>query len=145
LMFDAGYAADVGAPPGVSKLALAMLDEGTTSRDALGVSKRLEELAAHYGTRSYRDTSLVSLSAIKPNLKPSLEVFADLVRNPSSPKREFDRLKQLTLAGIRHEKAEPFSGGWRLMRGLLYGADHPYGHPDSGTEASVAATTVADV
>jgi predicted Zn-dependent peptidase len=48
---------------------------------------------------------------------------------------------------IAQEKTQPFGLGLRILPPLLYGADHPYAIPfsGSGTEASIASITRADL
>jgi zinc protease len=147
LLVDAGTAADQFASPGTASLAMNMLDEGTKTRSSLQISEELQRLGAGLGTNAGLDTSSVTLSALKPNLDASLEIFADVILNPSFPENEFARLQKQTLAAIQQEKAEPFSIALRVFPALLYGASHAYGNPmtGSGTEASVAALTVKDL
>lgn len=147
LLVDAGTAADQFASPGTASLAMNMLDEGTRTRSSLQISEELQRLGAGLGAGAGLDTSTVSLTALKPNLDASLEIFADVILNPSFPENEFARLQKQTLAAIQQEKAEPFSIALRVFPALLYGAGHAYGNPmtGSGTEASVAALTVKDL
>ncbi len=142
LLVDAGYAADSGTP-GTASLAMNMLDEGTTTRDALQVSDELERLGANLNTGANLDTCTVSLSALKENLDPSLALFADVVLNPSFPPADFERLKKQQLAGIGREKVNPNAMGLRVIPALLYGAGHAYAVPftGSGSEASVSSLT----
>src|SRR6185436_6640424 len=51
------------------------------------------------------------------------------------------------LAGIQREKVEPSSMALRVFPGLLYGKEHAYGNPftGSGTEASVSKMTTAEL
>src|SRR3546814_7493113 len=53
----------------------------------------------------------------------------------------------MQIAGIQQEKAQAFGIARRLYTRLLYGADHPYANPTSGsgTETSVARMQVADL
>ncbi len=143
LLVDAGFAADQFAAPGLASLALEMIDEGTDKRSALEISEALDSLGANLGTGSTLDTSTVSLSALKENLDPSLEIYADVILNPSFPQSELDRLKKQRLAQIRQEKSRPVTTALRLLPALLYGDDHAYGNPltGSGTEESVQAVT----
>jgi zinc protease len=147
LVLDAGYAADQFAAPGTANLALAMLDEGTTTRSSLAISEELLRLGANYGTFSRLDYSSVSLEALNENLEPSLALFADIVLNPSFPDTDLARLKRQALAGIKQEKAEPVSAGLRVLPALLYGRDHAYAQPWSGagTEAAISQLGRKDV
>ena len=147
LMVDAGYAADQGGIPGTSTLAMDMLDEGTNRRGALEISEQLSRLGAELRSGSNLDTSFVSLSALKDKLDESLEIYADVIRNPSFAEEELDRNQQLQLAAIQREKKTPFLMGLRVFPRLLYGPDHAYGlsFTGTGTEDSVASITREDL
>lgn len=147
LILDAGYAADQFAKPGTANLAMAMLDEGTTSRSALEISEELAMLGANLGAGSNLDVSSVSLSALKSELEASLDLYADVILNPAFPEADFNRLKQQIMVGIQREKATPIQMALRVFPGLLYGDDHAYGLPltGSGTEASVSNMTRDDL
>lgn len=147
LILDAGYAADQFASPGTASLALSMLDEGTTEMTALEISEQLALLGATLGTGSDLDASYVSMSALKSNIAESLDLFADVILNPSFPESDFQRLKQQQLVRIQREKATPIQMALRVFPGLLYGDNHAYGNPltGSGTEESTAALTTDDL
>ena len=140
LLLDAGFAADQSGIPGTASLALAMLDEGTTTRNAIQISDQLAQLGANLGTGSKLDVSSVSLEALKESLDPSLAIYADVIRHPSFPQSDFERLKKQRLAQIQQEKADPVGLALRVFPGLLYGEGHAYSNPwtGSGTESSTA-------
>ncbi len=133
LIFDAGYAADKDGAAGTAKLAMNMLDEGTANRSALEISDELARLGAELSSGSNLDQSFVSLSALKDNLEPSLDLLADVVISPAFPQNELERLKKQQLAGIEQEKARPVTMALRVFPVLLYGEDHPYGIPYTGS------------
>jgi len=99
LLFDAGYAADQYVLPGTVNIAMNMLDEGTTTRNALQLSDELAMLGANLNTYSGLDISTVSLNALKQNLDASLAIMADVILHPSFPKEDFERLQKQTIAG----------------------------------------------
>ncbi|MDZ7290421.1 MAG: insulinase family protein [candidate division KSB1 bacterium] len=147
LLVDAGYAADQLAVPGTASLAMDMLDEGTKTRTSLQINEQLALLGANLGTGSNLDVSSVSLSALKSNLDASLDIYADVILNPSFPEADFARLQKLQIARIQQEQASPFSMALRVLPKLIYGKDHAYGNPftGSGTAESVAKLTRADL
>jgi zinc protease len=147
LMMDAGYAADQSQLPGTASLAMTMLAEGTRNQSALEISDELAMLGATLGTGSDLDMSTVSFSALTENLDPSLDIFADVVLNPSFPEEDFRRLQRQRIAQIQQEKMVPFQIVMRVFPGLLYGEDHAYGNPmtGSGTEESVQIMTRGDL
>ena len=143
LLVDAGYAADQFASLGTASLAMDLLDEGTKTRSSLEINEQLQMLGTSLGTGAELDVCAVYLNTLKDKLDPSLELFADVILNPSFPQGDFERLKQQTLARIQREKVTPVTMAIRVFPGLLYGSDHAYGCPltGSGTEASVSAMT----
>jgi predicted Zn-dependent peptidase len=89
----------------------------------------------------------VQVSALKPNLGPSLDLLADVVRNPAFRTEDVERQRAALLARIAEEKTQPQDLALRVVPPLLYGAGHPYGVPftGSGDEAGVTAATRADL
>ncbi|MEP7225926.1 MAG: pitrilysin family protein [Gemmatimonadales bacterium] len=140
LLLDAGFASDQSAIPGTASLAMAMLDEGTARRTSIQISDQLAQLGANLGTGSKLDVSTVSLEALKENLDASLDIYADAILNPAFPRADFERLKKQRLAQIQQEKADPIGLALRVFPVLLYGPDHAYANPwtGSGTEESTA-------
>jgi zinc protease len=147
LQLDAGYAADQFALPGTASLTAALLDGGTAKRTALQISEEAALLGAQLRANAGLDTSDVSLSALKGNLDPSLELYADVILHPSFPETDFRRQQKQQISAIQREKVSPQTMGLRVFPGLLYGAQHAYGNPltGSGTEASVAKLTREDL
>ncbi len=141
MVFNAGYAADKGLKPGTASMTMAMLDEGTSDYDSLDLSQELERLGASLGAGSTLDSSSINLSALSHLLDPSLALYAEVIRNPTFPAHELARLKQQRLAGIAQEKSQPMSLALRVLPPLLYGRNHVYGIPftGSGDEASTIA------
>jgi len=153
LIVDAGHAADSLAGPGMSNLAgtsnlaLAMISNGTKTRNALQISARSEELGAEIGAGSTLDTSFISLNAISGELPGSVELFTDVLLNPTFPEAELARLKGQSIAAIQQAKAQPRGIASRLFPSLIYGEGHPYSNPFSGigTEATVKSMTVEEL
>ena len=147
MLFDAGHASDQGGKLGTASFAMTMLDEGSKTRDAVAIATRMEELGAQIGTSSSLDTSGVTLSALKDQLAPSLELFADIVRNPRFDEKEIKRVQGQWLASIAQEKTEPSSLASRILPPLMYGSGHAYAVPGtgSGTEASITSLSAADL
>ena len=147
LLFDAGYASDQGRGPGTSAFTMAMLDEGTTTLDSLEIARRQERLGAQISAGSSLDTSSVGLSALSSELKPSLALYADVVRNPAFRDEDFARIRGQWLARIAQEKTQPRGLALRTLPPLLYGDGHAYAIPftGSGNEQAINALTTKDL
>lgn len=147
LLLDAGYASDKSGILGTSSLAMSMLDEGTAKRSSLQISEELAQLGAELGTGSALDTCGVSLSTLKDKLDPALDIYADVILNPAFPEADFKRLQKIQIAQIAKEKDSPIGMALRVLPKLIYGTDHPYGSPFSGSgyEATVSKLTREDL
>jgi zinc protease len=147
LVLKSGWAADPVDRPGAASLTAELLDEGTKTRTALQISEEAKALGAALGTGSSFDGSSVSLNVLKRNVDPALALMADVVLNPTFPQPELERRRQMYLGRILQEAKEPFAAAFKTFLRTLYGPDHPYGQPytGSGTEASIKAITRDDL
>ncbi|MFN7175071.1 MAG: M16 family metallopeptidase, partial [Thermaurantiacus tibetensis] len=78
------------------------------------------------------DRTRVVLSALVPNLRPSLALMADIIRNPAFAPAEVERLRAIRLAALAQEEANPGALAGRALAPLVYGPGHPYALPASG-------------
>jgi predicted Zn-dependent peptidase len=148
LMMNGGYSSDVIAgKPGLSSIAMNMLDEGTLHMNALEISEKLSMLGASIKSVADLDKCYLILECLKVSLEQSLDVFADILLHPSFPLSDFTRIKSLQIAGIQREKVHPVQMAMRVISRFLYGERHPYGLPLSGVgfEESVENITLEDV
>ncbi len=144
LSFDAGFAADALDTPGTQAFMLAMLDEGTTTRNSTQIAEEQERLGAGISASGSIDASTVTLDALTANLAPSLALMADVARNPAFADAEVARIKDQRLAELAQTLANPRALAGRELNKLLFAA-HPYGQPNDGLgdAASLAALTPA--
>ena len=147
LDLNAGFAADQFASEGAARLTSALLTSGTVRRTALEISDELQLLGAQLSSGSNLDTSTVFLSALKPTLDEALDLYGDVILNASFPQSDFLRQQQLQLAAIANERVTPLQMALRALPPILFGPDHAYGVPltGSGTEESVSALEREDV
>ena len=147
MIFDAGYAADPKDKLGIQSMMLSLMDEGTTNLDSTELAIAKERLGANLYTSANADTTSVGLDAMSPNLAPSLELMADYVRNPAFDPREMERVRAQQLTRIENELNNPGAIAQRAIAPILFGDQHPYRIPPSGTgsAAVVEALTAQEV
>jgi predicted Zn-dependent peptidase len=147
MSFDAGAAADPVDKLGTQSLALSLLPEGTTSMTSAEIAVARERLGANIGIGGSADRTILSLSTPSPNLNGSLDLFADVVRNPAFAPAEVERLRASLLTGIAAELTDPGSLANRAMPTLLYGPGHPYAKlaAGAGDPAAVRALSRDDL
>ena len=140
--FKGGFSNDPKDKLGLASITTSMLDEGTTNNSATDIAKKLESLGAKFHSRSTLDSLYVSLSAMNKNLEKSLSIFLDIIANPSFPQDELERVKSNWLDSIEQEKSSPFSIALRRLPILLYGSDHPYGVPFTGSGEALSVKSI---
>ena len=147
LLADAGFAADASAKPGTARLTMLMLQEGTKTRSSPEIAERAEALGAPLSVGSSLDRSYLGMNALSGRLPESLDLYADVLLNPTFPDKELERLRGQTLATIQQEKVQPSATVNRLLPALLFGQGHAYSTPSSGTgnEASIKSLTSAEL
>jgi len=147
ILIKSGWAADPTERPGTSSITADMLNEGTKSKSALEISNEIRNLGINLSSNSSFDNTTISLNSLKKTYDQSLELMSDLILHPSFPQEELDRLKQRYLGQIKQESIQPFTVAFKGFLKELYGADHPYGQPytGTGTEESISALERSDL
>ena len=146
LQYRSGASAD-GEQPGLASMVARMLSEGAGDYESLAFSARQEELGASIGAGSGLDYNTLSFSALKSQLEPSLELFRDVISSPLFPEDDLKRVKSNWLDSIRQEEAQPQGLAMRKLPPLLFGENHPYGAPltGSGTPEAIESITRDDL
>ena len=145
LSFDAGYAADAPAGRGLQNLTLTLLDEGTETRTSQQLAEEEERLGAQISASGNADRSSVGMSALSANLAPSLDLLADIVRNPAFAPAEVERVRAQILTAISQQMKDPSAMASRALPALLYGETHPYATTAIGDPQAVERFTRDDL
>ena len=122
-----------------------MLDEGTSSRNALQLADDVAQIGATLETASTMDFSRVQVRALRRNAPAALNILADVVLHPTFPQDEVERQRGQRLSQLTEERQNPDSVAAKVMAAALYGSKHPYGYVELGTEPSVQRMTRADM
>jgi zinc protease len=130
--FDAGTSSDPANALGTHALMIAALDEGTKTRTATQIAEENERLGSSISVGGTIDRTSVSLYTPIANLRLSLGLMADIIRNPAFASVDVERVRGQQLARIKGalSSAEGLAG--YMLPVLLYGAAHPYGRMGGG-------------
>ena len=145
ISFDAGSAADPVDKRGLETLTLGLMEEGTTTMSSRELAEAKERLGLNISMGGGSDRSNITLSALSANLVPSLDLLADVVRNPAFDPKELERVRSQTVTGIEQSMRSPSSLAYRIVTPLVYGESNPYGGSGSGTVESVNSITRDDL
>jgi len=120
-VFTTGSWTDPSDKEGLAQATLDMLNEGAGDMDAVGISAALRELATSLGTHASLDSASVSISCLKKNLDPSLDLWATVLLQPTFPESEWSRLTKQYLQGVEESRTNPNSIAWRVADRVLWG------------------------
>ena len=84
-----------------------MLMKGTKSLSQEQINDTLAKLKAEVNIGADGQSVIVNINTTKDNLKPVLEIVKQLLREPSFPANEFEKMKTETLTGIDQQKSDP--------------------------------------
>lgn len=145
LAFRGGSALDPKGKAGLSSLAFGLLGEGTKKRDALSFTNAITDLGASFGVSANQDRGLLSISGLSTHADAMLGLLAEATLSPRLDAKDFERLKALQLGRLTAQRGTPDGLAFEVIPKMIYGADHPYGHPSGGLSATVKGLGLADV
>jgi zinc protease len=145
LVIRTGSDANPPDKAGLANFVAAMLDEGTATRDALQLADETARLGATLTTGSSMDATSINARSLSKNFAATLDLVADVALRPSFPAEEIERQRASRLAQLVQQRDNPGQVAAQVTSIALYGARHPYGYTELGTEASVKAMSRQDM
>jgi predicted Zn-dependent peptidase len=123
-----GGLADPADYHGLASFTAALLREGTAKRTSKDIAEQTDTLGALLGTTSGLSslTSTVTASGLVETMDQTLDIFADVTRNPVFPKDEVEKYKARTLAQQQALRSNPQFLAQEQLNRAIYG-DHPGG------------------
>lgn len=138
-LVDAGASADPAGREGVALLTARALAEGTETSDGAELAEQFEQLGTALDTSADWDSTIARITVTTDRFPAALERLADVLRTPSFPERDVERLKQERLAELLQQQAEPRGLADDMFDRFTYASDSRYALPDGGTESTVNA------
>ncbi|MCC6928346.1 MAG: insulinase family protein [Gemmatimonadaceae bacterium] len=145
LMSDAGAECDAVAAAGTAQLTTEALAEGTRSRDAVALAGTFEQLGGSLDTGVAWTHATCSTTVLATRLPGALQLLAEVLREPSFPEGEVDRLREEQLAALLQQRAEPRGLADDMFARFCFVAASRYAVGEAGDEAGVAPLTRREV
>jgi predicted Zn-dependent peptidase len=111
---------------GLASFTASLLREGTKTRSSKEISEQVDAIGATLGANSGFSsmTTNVNAGGLVENLDQTLDLFADVVRNPTFPQAELDKYKSRTLAQLQFQRSIPQFLAQEQFSRAIYGT-HP--------------------
>ncbi|MFQ5465750.1 MAG: M16 family metallopeptidase, partial [Thermodesulfobacteriota bacterium] len=142
--FPGGLRFENAGKSGIGTFTAGVLARGTTTRTLEYLGRELEDMAGSVSGFSGWNSTGASGKFLSKDFDHGLEIFADVLVNPSFPTEEIEKVRVDTLAAIKATRDNIPSYTFKLLYGELY-RDHPYGMPSIGTEETVKGFTREDL
>ncbi|GGW34519.1 M16 family metallopeptidase [Arenibacter certesii] len=125
-----------------------MLDKGTQTKTRQQIADELSKLQSSVGFRASNGNIYAYVNSTEENLMASLELMADMLKNPSFNPAELEKLKTEHLAMLESNKTEPqFLASKRLSQiNNRYSKGHPlYAMTIAEEEAAIKTLSIDDL
>lgn len=145
MVLKSGSASDPKGKTGVASLTARMLKDGTKTKDVFQIENDIEFLGSTISTGASQDRSFITLKTLSKNINATLDIFQDILLNPTFPEKEFDLNKTQLLTSFLQQKDQPTAVANIVLSAVLYGVSHPYGIPATGNETTVKEISRTDL
>ncbi len=125
---------------GLSRLAAQLAGRGTKARSAEQIARFFDSRGAEFESNSGTNTIYFRAQVLKQDFEPALEVFADVVCNPTFPGSELDEARARQLDAIA-QLDEYWRSELTTYFQSRFFAGSPYRFPPVGTRAVVEKAT----
>jgi len=144
LVVKAGSVYDPVGKDGLANLTATLIRKGTKTKSFEQISEEIEFVGGTLFSGAALDYAFIAGEFLSKDIDLALNLLSDILLNPVFSQEEFEREKELTLAGLQEEKDDPSTIASEAFYRFLF-EKNPYAHPVDGTEPSVKNITREDV
>jgi zinc protease len=138
-VINAGASLDPRGQEGLAQLTAESLREGTENLDGMEILDGFERLGSSLEAGADWDSTIVSMTILRDQLRKGLSLFGEVLMNASFPEGEIKRLKAERLAERLQILSEPRGLADESFARFLYSAESRYSEPIGGNSISIRA------
>jgi len=140
----AGSAQEPAELEGIAGLTADQIMKGTAGMNAEAVSEALDFMGARLNIFASDEYAAVNAGCLTEHFPKVLEIASACLTKPAFLDEEFDKVRQIRLNGLKSAKDNP-GQAVRYYFLKAYFGNHPLGQLPSGSDASLAKMTAADL
>jgi predicted Zn-dependent peptidase len=114
-----------GSDTWLADLTGSLMQEGTTSLDSGELARRAAELGGAIAISTGIETTTVGIGSLAEKDREAVALLADVVRNPSFPESELERIRRDLLRNLSISRLQPGGIAAVAYNRQMYG-DHPF-------------------
>ena len=145
LSIEGGHLLDDINKNGVANLMTDIMMEGTANKTPLELEEEIEMLGASINMSTSNESIVIRGNTLSRNFDKTMALIEEILLEPRWDEEEFARIKISTVNEIKRSDANPNAVARRVYNKLLYGENHIFSYPISGTVSSVEAITIDDL
>jgi zinc protease len=135
------YSAD---KQGIESLAMSALTECGTANDAKNSFKnKLDKVSAQVSGSAAKNYSTISLNCIRGDFDAVWPLYADAITSPAFDEKEFDRIRQDAINGLRSQESQPDYAIDNMAKKIAFDGKDNAKRPE-GTVETVTKLTAAE-
>ena len=145
LVIEGGHLLDDKDKNGVANLMTDIMMEGTANKTPEQLEEEIEMLGASINMYTTKESIVVSGNTLVRNFDETMKLVEEILLEPRWDEEEFGRIKTKTINDIKRSESNPNTVANNVYNKLLYGEDHIFSLPTTGTVESVEAITIEDL
>lgn len=130
---------------GVANMLSDLMLEGTANKTPAELEEAIGLLGANINMYSTNEDFHVTGSCLAKNFDATIALVKEIILEPRWDETEFTRLKQALETGLKDRESNPSAIASLAYNQLLYGENHPFAIPGSGTLETVKDISIADL
>lgn len=112
---------------GISHFTSTLLSKGTSKHSSYQITDILDFYGVHLDIHPGFDFTTISIVGLSKNIPLALDLFIDIIANPSFPENELQQALDIYKQGLRINLEKTSFLASREFRKSLFGNAHPYG------------------
>tara|TARA_R100001369_G_scaffold92552_1_gene138261 strand:+ start:82 stop:2952 length:2871 start_codon:yes stop_codon:yes gene_type:complete len=145
LVIEGGHLMDDKDKNGVANLMTDILMEGTQNKTPEELEEAIDLLGASINMYTTNESIVIRGNTLTRNFDKTMDLVEEILLEPRWDEEELGRIKTKTINQIKRSAANPNRVASNVYDKLLYGEDHIFSLPTSGTEESVEAIEMSDL
>ena len=145
IVIEGGHLLDDLSKNGVANLMTDIMMEGTANKTPAELEEEIDMLGANIYMYTGNESIVIRGNTLKRNFDKTMALVEEILLQPRWDEKEFARIKTSTTNGIKRNEANPNVIANQVYNKILYGEDHPFAYPTSGSVESVESIKIQDL
>lgn len=145
LTIPGGHLLDPKDKAGVSNLFTDLMMEGTANKTPAELEDAIGMLGASINMYTSNEDIHIVGSCLTKNFSETMDLVSEILFEPRWDEKEFNRLKIALETNLKGREANPSAIAAMVFDELVYGEDHPFSVPTSGTIESTENISLQDL